>query len=63
MYKIENILFGIALILFGIASLLIANFTNWSLFGILGLISPIIGLIVSIIGCIYEGKSSNDNDD
>ena len=62
MHKIENILFGIALILFGIASLLIVGLTEWALFAILGIVAPIIGLIVVVVSCIYEEKSSNSKD-
>ncbi|MBQ8413963.1 MAG: hypothetical protein IJX58_01790 [Clostridia bacterium] len=59
MHKIENILIGIALILFGIASMLIFNYTEWGVFEVFGVISPIVGLIVVIVGAIYEGKTND----
>ena len=59
MQKSENILIGIALILFGIASMLIFNYTEWGVFEVFGVISPIAGLIVVIVGAIYEGKTND----
>lgn len=56
MHKIENILFGIALILFGIASILIAEYNNGGgLFETCGLISPFLGLGFTIFAMIYDG--------
>ena len=63
MHKIETILFGIAVILFGIASILIYNNTEWGFFEVVGIISPIIGLIISIIGVFWDGKNTDSNDD
>ncbi len=63
MHKIENILLGIALILFGIASMLVFNHTEWAICEILGIFSPIVGLIVVIVGSVYEGKSKSNTDD
>ena len=69
MHKIETLLFGIALILFGIASILIFEDNGWSLFGFTGVVSPILGLVVSFIGLFdkdYSGneeKTDNENDD
>jgi len=57
MHKIETILGGITIIIFGIASLLIFEHTKWSLFEILGISCPIIGLIFSVTGLFYEPKS------
>ena len=61
MYKIETILFGIALILFGIASVLIFNNTDWGFFEVAGIVAPILGLVISVVGVFYEVKpNSND---
>lgn len=61
MHKIETLLFGIALILFGIASTLIFKDNGWSLFGFTGIVFPILGLAVSIIG-LFDKDYSNDEE-
>lgn len=63
MHKIETILFGISFLLFGIASVLIYNNTEWGFFAITGIISPIIGLLISILGVFYEGKNNDDENE
>lgn len=61
MHKIETLLFGIVLILFGIAALILANDNGLDIFYIIGTISPLLGLISSIIGLFDKGgKSDND---
>ena len=55
MHKIENILFGIALILFGIASMLIAEYTGWGLFELFAVLCPIGGIVFTIFAMIYDG--------
>lgn len=63
MHKIETILFGISFLLFGIASVLIYNNTEWGFFEITGIICPIIGLLISILGVFYEGKDNDDENE
>ena len=55
MHKIENILFGIALILFGIASMLITEYTDWGLFELFAVLCPIVGIVFTIFAMIYDG--------
>jgi len=62
MYKVETILLGIALILFGIASMLIAEYTRFRFFEFFAVVAPILGLIISVIGVFYEGKTKNDSE-
>ena len=63
MHKVETILFGIALILFGIASLIILDYSGWGFFEVTGIVSPILGIVISIIGVFYEGKPKYDNEE
>ena len=61
MHKIENILFGIALILFGIAALPLAEYTGWGLFELFAVLCPIGGLGFTIFAMIYDGpKDKNE---
>lgn len=62
MHKVETILFGIALILFGIASILIYNNTEWGFFEIAGIIAPFLGLGISVVGVLYDGKNNEDDE-
>ena len=55
MHKIENILFGIALILFGIAALPLAEYTGWGLFELFAVLCPIGGIAFTILAMIYNG--------
>ena len=62
MHKIETILFGIAILLFGIASLIIYKNTAWGFFEVAGIIAPILGLGVSVVGVFYEGKDDESDE-
>ena len=61
MHKVETILFGIALIIFGIASIMIVEYNGWQVFELFGVASPILGIIVSLVGLFYDGKKEKDN--
>ena len=60
MHRVESILFGISLILFGIASILIASYTKWGFFEVVGIIFPFLGLITAVIG-VFDNGGSGDN--
>lgn len=60
MHKIETMLFGIALILFGIASLILATYNGLDIFYVIGTISPLLGLIFSIVGLFDNGGKKGD---
>ena len=62
MHKIETLLFGIALILFGIAALIVAFDTGMDIAYIIGTVSPIAGLISSIIGLFDNGGKKGDEE-
>lgn len=55
MHKIENILFGISLILFGIASMLILDYLGGVFFEFTAVICPFLGLGFTIFAMIYDG--------
>ena len=62
MHKIETLLFGISLILFGIAALILAVYNGLDIFYIIGTVSPLAGLISSIIG-LFDNGSKDQKDE
>ena len=62
MHKIETLLFGISLILFGIAALILAADYGLDIFYIIGTVSPLAGLISSIIGLFDNGGKDRKNE-